>query len=77
MSAIIDINANVVVHVGEETFRCFCPGRQIKLPDGRHVCLSPLAGTVGIGKSLPEALKNLREKSEGFFGTFEIEECPV
>jgi hypothetical protein len=74
MATIVNVNDTVSVKIGEETLRFHCPGKQKKLPDGRWVVLNPVTRQAGIGKNIPQALQNLREKTLGFFGSFEIGE---
>lgn len=74
MATIVNIDKVVSVKIGEETLRFHCPGKQKKLPDGRWVALNPVSRQAGIGKNISEALRCLREKTPGSFGSFEIEE---
>jgi hypothetical protein len=74
MATIVNIDSLVTLRIGEETLRFHCPGKQKRLDDGRWVVLNPVTRQAGIGESIPQALKNLREKNLGFFGSFEIGE---
>ena len=74
MATIVNLGKTVTVKIGEETLQFHCPGKQKKLPDGRWVVLNPASRLAGIGGGIPDALRNLREKTPGAFGSFEIEE---
>ena len=74
MAAIVNVDKMVSVRIGEETLRFHCAGKQKKLPCGRWVALNPVSRQAGIGISISEALRNLREKNQGYCGSFEIEE---
>ena len=74
MAAIVNVDKMVSVRIGEETLRFHCAGKQKKLPCGRWVALNPVSRQAGIGKNISEALRNLREKNQGYCGSFEIEE---
>jgi len=74
MATIVNIDSLVTLRIGEETLRFHCAGKQKKLPCGRWVALNPVSRQAGIGQGLSEALRNLREKTQGYCGSFEIEE---
>jgi hypothetical protein len=74
MATVMNIDKVVSVRIGEETLRFHCAGKQKKLPCGRWVALNPVSRQAGIGQGLSDALRCLREKTPGSFGSLEIEE---